>query len=278
MIFDGQKRTKEILSQVRKDVSELPHPLVVRAIAVQASRATDSYLKTKKLRARDAGMELEVVRLGDTATTEEVLQALFEPGADALLVQLPLPDFIDTKRVLDAIPLSKDADVLSSEAHARFESGAPGALLPPVVGAVKDILEHAHISPKGKRVVVVGKGWLVGEPVAIWMKNVEAHVTVLTREEGDFSLLKEADIIVSGAGEGGIIKPEHLTAGVVLIDAGTSESGGSIVGDADPACAEIASVFTPVPGGVGPMAVACLFRNTAILAKQEKYLTDSHIL
>jgi methylenetetrahydrofolate dehydrogenase (NADP+)/methenyltetrahydrofolate cyclohydrolase len=83
----------------------------------------------------------------------------------------------------------------------------------------------------------------------------------MTKESSDFSILKSADIVVSGAGVPHLIKPEMLRQGVVLIDAGTSESDGALAGDADPACAEVASVFTPVPGGVGPIAVACLFRN-----------------
>ena len=97
------------------------------------------------------------------------------------------------------------------------------------------------------------------------LRALGAEVSVVTKESGDLSLLTDADIVISGAGVPGLIRPEHLKEGVVLIDAGTSESGGAIVGDADPACAEVASVFTPVPGGVGPVAVACLFRNVAAL-------------
>jgi methylenetetrahydrofolate dehydrogenase (NADP+)/methenyltetrahydrofolate cyclohydrolase len=138
------------------------------------------------------------------------------------------------------------------------------------VAAVKEVLERSNVMPAGKTAVVVGKGWLVGEPVATWLSAQGAQVTSITREAGDLSSLLGADIIVSGAGSPGLIRPEHLSPGVTLIDAGTAESGGAIVGDADPACATVASVFTPVPGGVGPMAVACLFRNAAILAKRNR--------
>lgn len=211
-------------------------------------------------------MQLELIRLKEGSTTEDIMRAILLPGADAVIVQLPLPESIDTSQVLDSIPLAQDADVLSRSAHERFESGDADALLPPVVGAVKEILERAHVEPTGKRAVVIGNGWLVGEPCAAWLHAKGAEVHVVTLESGDLSFLKEAEIIVSGAGSPGLIKPEHLTPGVVLIDAGTSESGGAIVGDADASCAEIASVFTPVPGGVGPIAVACLFKNAAELA------------
>ncbi|MDB5195019.1 MAG: 5,10-methylenetetrahydrofolate dehydrogenase [Parcubacteria group bacterium] len=268
MIVDGKKITKDILKQVRAEVGQLSRTPVVRAIVLAPSAATESYLRIKERRAREAGMHLELVRMENDATTEDLIAKIQLPGADSVIVQLPLPPGIDTKRVLEAIPLEKDADVLSVAAHDLFEKAYPGALLPPVLAAVKQILEHAKVNPNGKKVIVIGNGWLVGAPSAAWFRQVGAEVTVLTLGASDLGLLKNADIIVSGAGSPGLIRPEMLSSGVVLIDAGTSESGGSIVGDADPACAHIASVFTPVPGGVGPVAVACLFRNVAILAQR----------
>lgn len=209
-------------------------------------------------------MRLEVVRLEDAATLEDVHAAVRAPGADAVIVQLPLPSSIDTQAALDAIPRSQDADVLSSFAYEHFVSGNADALFPPVVAALEEVLERADVSPKDKHIVVVGKGRLVGEPVALWLSRFSS-VDTITRDSGDLSLLKEADLVVLGAGEAGLVKPEHLKEGVVLIDAGTSESDGAIKGDADPSCATVASVFTPVPGGMGPIAVACLFKNVAAL-------------
>lgn len=266
MLVDGRALAREVLLDARAGLTRVP---VVRAVVVTPSPATESYLSTKAARAEDAGMRLVVVRLPEDATDGEVIEAIEAPGADAVIVQLPLPPRFDTQKILDAIPLAQDADVLSRKAYEQFVSGVPGALLPPVVEAVAIILSHAGVSVRGKRAVVVGQGRLVGEPVAQWLKNQEALVSVVTLESGELSLLKKADIIVSGAGAPGILTPEHLTPGVVLIDAGTSESRGAIVGDADASCATIASVFTPVPGGVGPLAVACLFRNTAALVRRQ---------
>lgn len=262
MIVDGRQIATDILSEVRESVART---IVVRAIVVAPSPATESYLSIKSARAEEAGMHLEVVRLGAHADPDEVREWVSSAGCDAAIVQLPLPESFDTKSILDAIPVSRDADVLSSSAYEAFARGDEGALLPPVVCAVKEILARAEINPRGKRAVVVGQGRLVGEPAAAWLRNEGAHVSVITRESGDLALLKDAEIIVSGAGAPALIKPEHLSPGVVLIDAGTSESGGAIVGDADPACMSVAGVFTPVPGGVGPLAVACLFRNVATL-------------
>jgi methylenetetrahydrofolate dehydrogenase (NADP+)/methenyltetrahydrofolate cyclohydrolase len=273
MIVDGRKITKDILTTVRDEVALLGHEPVVRAIVLAPSAATESYLHIKERRARDAGMYLEIVRMENDASTEDVIEKILLPGADAVLVQLPLPESVDAKRILNSIPIEKDADVLSASAHEQFEQGAEEALLPPVVAAVREILERSHIHQKGKRAVVVGNGWLVGEPVAHWLRSVGAEVVVITKESGELSALKEAEIIISGAGSPGLILPKHISKGVVLIDAGTSESDGALVGDADPACADLASVFTPVPGGVGPIAVACLFRNALILAKRNSLQT-----
>ena len=265
MIVDGKKITAEILKQIREEVSVAERDVIVRAVVQNPSPATESYLRIKQKKALEAGMYLEVIRMEPEATTEDLIHKVGLSGADAVIVQLPLPDSVDTHAVLESIPLEKDADILSRQAKELFEKGE--GPLPPVVGAVKEILERSGIEVAGKKAYVIGQGQLVGLPVAQWLTMKGAQVTVLTQADSDLSVLRNADIIVSGAGKGGIIKPEHLREGVVLIDAGTSESGGSIVGDADPRCSEVASVFTPVPGGVGPVAVAYLFKNVLDLVK-----------
>ena len=127
--------------------------------------------------------------------------------------------------------------------------------------AVVEILQRKNVHIEGARTVIVGAGRLVGAPSAWLLRKLGADVSMFTLQEGSIDDLKNADIIVSGAGNPGFIKPEHIKEGVALIDAGTSELNKKIAGDADPACAEKASVFTPVPGGVGPVAVAMIFRN-----------------
>lgn len=272
MVVDGRKIAEDLTALVRREAETFATPLVVRAIVMQPSPATESYLRIKERRAEEAGMRLELIRLEDDATTADVIRKIELPGADAIIVQLPLPDHVDTEAVLDAIPLTKDADVLSRKAQARFREQTPHALLPPVVGAIVEILERHGVMVAGKRAVVLGQGKLVGEPVTLWLRASGAVVTTRTRESGTdgMSALKEADLVISGVGSPGLIRPEHLSQGVVLVDAGTSESGGAIVGDADPACAEVASLFTPVPGGVGPVAVAYLMKNVLTLAQQER--------
>jgi methylenetetrahydrofolate dehydrogenase (NADP+)/methenyltetrahydrofolate cyclohydrolase len=238
-------------------------PSVV-AVVVDPTPATESYLAIKTRRATEVGCSLEVVRVSSSVTTVELANHIATLDADAIIVQLPLPEGLDTRVVCDAIPVSKDADLLSSAARET------GALLPPVVGAVTEILETHAVVVTGKRAVVIGAGYLVGVPVADWLRGQGVEVTVLTKESSLEPLLT-ADLIVSGAGSPHLIRPEMIQEGVVLIDAGTSESGGAIVGDADPACAGKCALFTPVPGGVGPVAVAKLFENAVILAERSAH-------
>jgi len=257
MIVDGKVIAGEILARAKARAQKLSHPPLVVAITGNDTAATRSYLKIKERRAADAGCRFEVRDLG--ASYDD---------ADAVIVQLPLAEGVDAKPMLDAIPVEKDADVLSTAARMKFEADEKDALVPPVAGAIAEILKAHEVDPKGKKAVVIGAGWLVGQPCATWLAHAGAEVTHLKTRASDLSVLISADIVVSGAGSPHLIKPEMLKPGVVLIDAATSESEGELVGDADPACADIAALFTPVPGGVGPIAVACLFANAVTLAER----------
>lgn len=266
MIADGKKIASAVLAEVKASVA--PRVPVVRAITVQPSTATESYLRIKMQRAEEGGMQLEVVHLPDDASEETIIEAIHKEGADAVIVQLPIPETLNLERILNEIPLEKDADVLSDAAYARFEKGEEGALVPPVAAGVIEILTRMNVDVRGKNTVVVGRGQLVGKPCAIALERLGAQVTVVHRNtESPEALYKEADIIVSGVGKTHLITPQMVKEGVVLIDAGTSGASGAVAGDIDPACADKASVFTPVPGGVGPVAVSCLFKNTAKLLR-----------
>jgi len=268
MIVDGRTIASAILSEVSASIGG--RTTIVRAVVVRPSPATQSYLRIKKSRAEEGGMTLEVVKLRDEATEEEIIEAVKAPGADAVIVQLPIPEHLNWQRVLNEIPLDKDADVLSDEAYARFMDNVPGALVPPVAAGIVEILARSGIEVKGKKTTVVGKGKLVGLPTGTVLERMGAEVSFVVKETGEeekLALLKEADMVISGAGAAHIIRPEMLKEGVVLVDAGTSGSGGGVAGDMHPDCAQKAALFTPVPGGVGPVAVSCLFKNTAHLLR-----------
>jgi len=235
-------------------------------LVVGVDAVIGSFVRIKTRGAQRLGIETVRIDLPGNATTEDVVDRTQKLAneTDAIIVQLPLPDAVDVNAALSSIPPGKDVDALNPRHSIERFVEAPVAL------AVVEILERAKVDIAGKRAVVVGAGRLVGAPTASLLKKYGADVSMFTLEQGSIEDLKGADIVVLGAGKPGFIKPEHLKKGVALIDAGASEQAGKIRGDADPACAEVASVFSPVPGGVGPVAVAMIFRNLKTLIEKEK--------
>lgn len=253
MIIDGKSIAGEIYAQL--GTRELRLGILVG----KKNPVIDSFVRIKEKAAQRLRVQLVREELEETATTETAIAALFKlaSSVDGVIVQLPLPKSMDVEKILAAIPPQKDVDGISLSPMVR----------PPVAEAVAHILAIHRIEVQGKHAVVIGSGRLVGVPVAALLSIRGADVTII--QKGDLlSPLMNADVIVSGAGESGLIKPEHIKHGVVLIDAGTSESEGKVAGDADPACAAKAGLFTPVPGGVGPIAVAMIFKNLFELAKK----------
>ena len=264
MIVDGKAIAAGVLARAKARAEKLPRMPLVVALVGADTPATKSYLKIKERAAGQAGCAFQTRPLGADVS-----------DADAVIVQLPVPEGTNRAAVLDAIPLQKDADVLSRAAREQFETaklmdtGCP-PILPPVVGAIAEIFAEHGVDPKGERAAVLGRGFLVGAPAAAWLAQQGADVAVLdidTPPEEFSAALRAADLVVSGMGVPHFIKPNMLAPGVVLVDAGTSELGGKLAGDADAACAHLCALFTPVPGGVGPIAVAKLFENVVALAE-----------
>ncbi|MDP3645791.1 MAG: bifunctional 5,10-methylenetetrahydrofolate dehydrogenase/5,10-methenyltetrahydrofolate cyclohydrolase [bacterium] len=257
MIIDGRAIAESLYSDLAARRARIEGAVRLGIVVGGSNPVIESFIRIKARAAARLNVELVRRDLQLSAETADAI-ALIEQissGSDGVIVQLPLPKEIDTQRVLSAIPPSYDVDAINPVSESERAVHAP------VAEAVREILARSHVNAAGMHAVVVGQGRLVGAPCAALLKRLGAEVSVVTNEHGSLEELKKADIVVLGAGNPGFIKPEHLKSGVVLIDAGTSESGGKILGDADPSCAEKASVFTPVPGGVGPIAVAMIFKN-----------------
>lgn len=265
MIVDGKKIASDTLALLKERVHRLSKRVILVVFVIGGDSVTETFINLKRKRAEEIGIVVHIVTIPRDSQTSEIKKQIKKSAEDSnisgIVVQLPLPEHVDKKVVLASIPIEKDVDVLSEGSMDLFkEDKLP--IIPPVVGAFKKILEKEDISIKGKNVVVVGKGALVGLPAEIWFKNQGADVTVVDRQTTNLSVVtKDADIIISGAGTPHLLKPEMLKSGVVLLDAGTSEARGKVVGDADPACADVCSIFTPVPGGIGPIAIAALLEN-----------------
>lgn len=272
MIVDGVAIAEGIDDEVLLRVRALSRVLKLRVITCAPTFATKRFLTLKQARAEKLGVVMTVEECGPESTTDDIVSAVRRAcnEADGVIVQLPLPSPIDTERVLAALPASHDVDTIGAEAERLFAHGA-SLVLPPVVGAIAEILSRHGGVVAGQNAVIVGEGRLVGAPAALWFTHHGASVKTLNRKTADISQCTQtADILVLGAGVPGLVTPDMVKDGVSIFDAGSSEETGKLVGDADPACAAKATLFTPVPGGIGPITVSLIFRNLLILTEHRR--------
>jgi methylenetetrahydrofolate dehydrogenase (NADP+)/methenyltetrahydrofolate cyclohydrolase len=275
MIYDGKKESGHLQTLLKKEIEQLPRPPRCAILSVTQSPATASFIAIKKRYAEALGVKLSIFSFPEDFNEKDFIKELESIISlrtnDGIIIQLPLPKTYNEQDILNRIPANCDIDVLGEASFKSYtERGSP---LPPTVGAISHILRHRlhpH-SHKKANVVIVGFGRLVGLPIAIWLTHQGLSPTIVdihTPEHLRLQYLKEADIVITGTGSPKIIKAHHIKENSVVIDAGTSEQAGILSGDCDPLCADYAALFTPVPGGVGPLTVAYLFKNLIMAAKR----------
>jgi len=267
-LVDGKKIATAILAHIKAQVSLLLTAPTLTVIACNPNFETEKYLALKKHTAESLGIILNVLILPKDSNTNQLIDLIRKAvqETDGVVVQLPLPAYIDTDAVLEAVPASHDVDAFSYQKK-------PSLVLPPVIGAINEISELYKVQWKDKKVAIFGSGRLVGTPAEYYANSQGAIVEVVTAETKDItSITKRSDIIILGVGKPNLLLPEMIKDGVIVFDAGASEDGGLLVGDAHPDVATKASLITPVPGGIGPITIALLFRNLIKLqlAKIEK--------
>ncbi len=270
MIVDGVRIAEAVERRLVATEGARAMPLRLAILTCAPNVATQKFLALKRARALSLGVALEVITCPEESTTDAARAQVAAACdiSDGVIIQLPFPQHIDVAALLAVLPASHDVDAIGSEAERLLAENKP-IVLPPVVGAIAAIAEAHDISFTGKRVVVVGEGRLVGKPAATWCRHQGAEVVVVTKATTDLSAhTRTADMLILGAGVPGLVTPEMIRDGVLIFDAGTSEDAGKLVGDADPACAEKAALFTPVPGGIGPITISMIFHNLDILAVQ----------
>lgn len=272
VIVDGRAIAARMLERTKEEVHMLGRAPILSVITIDPVFATKNFLRIKSEKASEIGVVINLITLEGNSTTELVAEKVKEVSrnSDGVILQMPFPAHIDTDALLRLVPKIKDVDVIGTEADQLFKTGE-ARVLPPVVAAIKSIAEEHTISFKNKNVVVLGAGRLVGAPSGVWATQQGAQVTVVTRETTDLSeLTRAADILILGAGSPGVVSGDMIKEGVIIFDAGTSEEGGKLVGDADPSCTEKAALITPVPGGIGPITIAVLFSNLLALIGENK--------
>lgn len=221
---------------------------------------SQTYVALKERRAVKLGINVQRFEVPGSATTQELIATVNAAVVESsgVIVQLPLPAQIDTDAVLAAIPKSHDVDAMSYDGK--------GDVMPPVVGAIAAIAQYYQFDFTSKHIVLVGLGRLVGKPFLTYTQTHALDVQVITEAtERPTALLRQADVIVTGVGKPGLIGVDEVAEGVAIFDAGTSEQGGALVGDVAPEVALKTRLFTPVPGGIGPVTMAILFLNCVLL-------------
>jgi len=270
ILLDGQKLSKKILENIKNEIKKKQLKLKLAVVLVGKSEVSKSYINKKKEACDFVGVEFKLLNFSPDIPEEELKKEIIKLANDkninGIVIQLPLSPKLNTHDILNLIPEKKDPDILSDISFQKFEDGKLG-ILPPVVGAIKYLLEEYKISLKNKKIVLVGKGKLVGKPVSAWLESKKADFLIIDKNTKDITkTIEQADIIISGAGSSDLIKRDMIKQGAVLIDAGSSSEEGIVRGDIEKNAYKKASYVAPVPGGVGPLTIVCLLKNLIFLA------------
>ncbi len=265
-ILDGKKIADKILGKLKKEIKTKRLKLKLAVVLVGNDLSSKVFVQKKQEACEYVGIDFELFKFSSKISRlkleKEIKKIVKKPANSGIVIQLPLPRRFNPQEFLNLIPPEKDIDVLSERNIAKFYTGNL-SIFPPTVEGIKRLLKEYKISIKEKNIVLVGAGRLVGRPLALWLMREKATVSVIDKFTKDISYFtKKADIIISGVGRPNLITGKMVKKGVVIIDAGTSRKGGKLVGDVNfKSVSKKAKHITPVPGGVGPMTVACLLEN-----------------
>jgi methylenetetrahydrofolate dehydrogenase (NADP+) / methenyltetrahydrofolate cyclohydrolase len=252
------------------------HTPGLATVLVGGDDASARYVGMKMKKAQELGCESPNVHLPDSATTDDVLAVVRDfnedDRVDAMLVQYPAPPQVDFDAVLMAVDPDKDVDGMHPTNVGRMALGIPGPVSCTPAG-IEALLAHYEIPVSGRNVVIVGRGVTIGRPLSLLLSQkrptANAAVTLVHTGVADWPrYTRAADILVAAAGVPGMIQPEHITPGAVVVGAGVRYEGRKLLPDVDESCEEVASHITPRVGGVGPTTIAMLFRNLVEAAER----------
>ena len=277
-IIDGKQAQASIREELAKKVQELKakHGLTpgIGVILVGEDPASQSYVKSKEKTANELGYYSKTIRVPVETTEAEVLKLVGEfnkdPQIHGILVQLPLPPHINENAVIFAIDPKKDVDGFHPVNIGKLHMGEE-CFVPCTPAGVMELLKRTGVELKGKNAVVVGRSNLVGKPVSMLLLAQHATVTICHSRTKDLAAeCRRADVLVAAVGKAKMITADMIKPGAVVIDVGVNRvEGGKLVGDVDfEGAVNVASAITPVPGGVGPMTIGMLMKNTFLAAER----------
>lgn len=279
--LDGKAVAGSVTAELKETLHTLPFTPQLVVVRVGEDPASVAYVRGKDRTATELGLHSRVEALPETTTQAELLDLVrslnADPEVDGVLVQDPLPPPLDIREVQEAVSPDKDVDGFHPVNVGRLWNGER-ALVPCTPAGLIRILDHYKLPIAGRRVVVVGRSSLVGKPAAALLLARDATVSLAHSKTGDLAALtRDADILVAAVGRVGLVTPEMVKPGAVVLDVGitrvadeSKRSGFALRGDVHPAVAEVAGHLTPVPGGVGPTTVAMLMQNTLVAAARRR--------
>ena len=272
-LMDGTALAARIRTELRGDVGELGE-IGLATVLVGEDPASKIYIRLKHRAAEEVGIRAVDRRLPEETSEDELLELVGElnddDSIDGILVQTPLPSHIDEARVMRTIDPMKDVDGLHPFNAGQLFFGRQTFVGATPVGIMRLLGEYG-IPIEGARAVVVGRSLIVGRPVAMLLLHANATVTICHSRTDDLARQTlDADILVVAVGTPAVITADMVKLGGVVIDVGINRTEGGLVGDVDPAVAEVAACLTPVPGGVGPMTIACLLENAIRAARYRR--------
>ena len=277
-ILDGKVVREEIFAGLRPRVSAFEakshRPPGLAVVLVGEDPASKQYVGNKVKACTSLGIYSRKVSPPASISTEGLLEVLHglnhDPQIDAILVQMPLPKQVDSRRVLEAVAPEKDADGFHPLNVGHLVAGrpAPRACTP---AGIMEMLKYYKISVDGRNAVVVGRSDIIGKPMALMLLAASATVTIChsrTRDLAHETL--DADVLVVATGRAALVTAEMVKSGAAVVDVGMNRTDAGLVGDVDAAAMDVAGYMTPVPGGVGPMTIACLLRNTVLATRLQR--------
>lgn len=265
-VLDGKKLSEKILESLKRKIKNRHLKLTLAVILVGKNSVSQIFINQKKKACQKVGIDFKLFNFSEKIKIpklkKEIQKIVENPLNSGVIIQLPLPRKFKTEELLNLIPEEKDVDCLSKNALGKFFQGS-SKILPPTVDGILRLLKNYKIKLKGKNVIILGAGRLVGLPLTVQLLKEKATVSVLNELTKNISFFtKKADILISGVGKPNLIKGKMIKRGAIVIDAGCSLKEGKLVGDVDfQTVSKKAKYLTPVPGGVGPMTVACLIDN-----------------
>ena len=265
-ILDGKLVSKKIQEEIKKEVSELSKKPCLLVILVGDDQASQIYVSSKEKACKRVGMESKTIVLEENISQKELIKLIQKANEDkninGILVQLPLPNHMNTKAVVGAIDPIKDVDGLHAVNQGKIMLGESG-IVPCTPKGVIRLLDEYHVDLTGKNAIVIGRSILVGAPLAQLLLHKNATVTIAHSKTKNLKeLCANMDVIISAVGKPKMITEDMVKEGAVIVDVGINRVLGTLVGDVDYlSVAPKTSRITPVPGGVGPMTIACLLEN-----------------